>query len=173
MNNRCVGWLDGVMLAKKKLLSADRKLVPEIVATTGVVLGQVLVTSQPMTGAGVEPVPICDWLVVCGVVVVGVVVSVVAVVVVVTWFCTDCCTLPVRSPDMVCEIPLVTTVLSVGTVVAPPVPSLRPSSCCVNAVSCPADAAVGVETTPPGWMETKKPGRSTFWTRPATPWTVW
>src|SRR5215203_5953 len=41
------------------------------------------------------------------------------------WFATACCTLATTSPDMICDMPLWATVVSVGMTVAPPVPPLR------------------------------------------------
>ncbi len=39
-----------------------------------------------------------------------------------TWFCAACCTLWVTLPEIVCEIPLPATVVSVGATGAPPEP---------------------------------------------------
>src|SRR5712691_7488710 len=71
-----------------------------------------------------------------------------------------CCTPWVTLPEIVCAMPLFTTIVSVGMTTAPPVLPLRPSSCSVNSASCPAGAGAGCEGAAPA-VVTANPGRVT------------
>src|SRR5438309_5099728 len=66
------------------------------------------------------------------------------------WASSAAWTLAAKSPETRAEIPLFATVLSVGTVRAPPVLPGRPSSCASSAPVWPCGAGAGLDGTVPG-----------------------
>src|SRR5712691_7608856 len=92
---------------------------------------------------------------------------------VVTSFCAACCALWVTLPEIVCEMPLPATVVSVGMAEAPPEPPGCPSSCWVNSASSPGGTGTGGEGAAPGPLTViMKPGLVRVWDTPPAPVTV-